>query len=104
MSRKRHTTEQIVNKLRQADVELAKGQTVAALLRAFNGAVSLNEVLDMRCDLAMELINATIRLLDLAKRHHESRGTGASADGGRRFPIRSIDDIQRLKDMTGGTF
>ena len=26
----RHTTEQIVNKLRQADVELAKGQTVAA--------------------------------------------------------------------------
>ncbi len=26
----RHTPEQIVNKLRQADVELAKGQTVAA--------------------------------------------------------------------------
>jgi putative transposase len=27
---KRHTTEQIVNKLRQAEVELAKGQTVSA--------------------------------------------------------------------------
>ena len=30
MSHKRHTTEQIVNKLRQAEVELAKGQTVSA--------------------------------------------------------------------------
>src|ERR1700683_3823122 len=30
MSQKRHTTEQIVNKLRQADVELAKGQTIAS--------------------------------------------------------------------------
>ncbi len=30
MSQKRHTPEQIVNKLRQADVELSKGQTVAA--------------------------------------------------------------------------
>ena len=30
MSHKRHTTEQIVNKLRQADVELAKGQTIAS--------------------------------------------------------------------------
>jgi putative transposase len=29
MSRKRHSTEEIVNKLRQADVELAKGQTVS---------------------------------------------------------------------------
>jgi transposase-like protein len=33
MSQKRHTTEQIVNKLRQADVELAKGQTVAAVCK-----------------------------------------------------------------------
>ena len=34
MSRKnRHTTEQIVNKLRQADVELAKGQTIAAVCK-----------------------------------------------------------------------
>ncbi len=30
MSRKRHTVEEVVNKLRQADVELAKGSTVAA--------------------------------------------------------------------------
>src|ERR1700683_1789407 len=30
MSQKRQTTEQIVNKLRQADVELAKGQTIAS--------------------------------------------------------------------------
>ena len=30
MSRKCHTTEQIVNKVRQADVELAKGQTIAS--------------------------------------------------------------------------
>jgi transposase-like protein len=29
MSHKRHTTEQIVNKLREAEVELAKGQTVS---------------------------------------------------------------------------
>jgi len=29
----RHTPEQIVNKLRQADVELAKGQTVAAVCK-----------------------------------------------------------------------
>ena len=29
MGKKRHTTEEIVNKLRQADVELAKGQTIA---------------------------------------------------------------------------
>lgn len=30
MGRKRHSAEEIVNKLRQADVELAKGGTVAA--------------------------------------------------------------------------
>jgi putative transposase len=34
MSRKRHSPEQIVNKLRQADVELAKGQTVASDCKA----------------------------------------------------------------------
>ena len=35
MSRKnaRHTTEQIVNKLRQADVELAKGQSIATVCK-----------------------------------------------------------------------
>ena len=33
MSQKRYTTEQIVNKLRQADVELAKGQTIAAVCK-----------------------------------------------------------------------
>ena len=33
MSRKGHTTEQIVNKLRQADVELAKGQSIAAVCK-----------------------------------------------------------------------
>lgn len=34
MSRKRHSPEQIVNKLGQADVELAKGQTVASVCKA----------------------------------------------------------------------
>ena len=29
----RHTTEQIVNKLRQADVELAKGQSISAVCK-----------------------------------------------------------------------
>ena len=33
MGRKRFSTEEIVNKLRQADVELAKGQTVAAVCK-----------------------------------------------------------------------
>ncbi len=33
MSRKRHTTEQIVNQLGEADVELAKGQSIAAVCR-----------------------------------------------------------------------
>jgi transposase-like protein len=33
MNRIRHTTEQIVNKLRQADVELGKGQTIAAVAK-----------------------------------------------------------------------
>jgi putative transposase len=33
MARKRFSTEEIVNKLRQADVELAKGQTVAAVCK-----------------------------------------------------------------------
>jgi putative transposase len=35
MSRKnaRHTTEQIVNKLRQADVELSKGQSISAVCK-----------------------------------------------------------------------
>lgn len=77
---------------------------VAALLRAFNGAVSLNEVMEMRVDLAMKLMDATIRLLDNAKRQSESHGTGMPADGGRKFSIRSIEDLQRLKSMTGGTF
>jgi putative transposase len=33
MARKRFSTEEIVNKLRQADVELAKGQTVSAVCK-----------------------------------------------------------------------
>jgi transposase-like protein len=33
MARKRFSTEEIVNKLRQADVELAKGQTVATVCK-----------------------------------------------------------------------
>ncbi len=33
MSRKRHTTEEIVHKLRQADVELSKGSTVSAVCK-----------------------------------------------------------------------
>lgn len=33
MGRKRHSAEEVVNKLRQADVELAKGQTIAAVCR-----------------------------------------------------------------------
>lgn len=33
MGRKRHSAEEVVNKLRQADVELGKGQTVAAVCR-----------------------------------------------------------------------
>jgi putative transposase len=31
MNRTRHSTEQVINKLRQADVELAKGQNAAAV-------------------------------------------------------------------------
>ena len=33
MARKRHKAEEIVNKLRQADVELGKGSTVASMCR-----------------------------------------------------------------------
>ena len=33
MSRKRHTAEQIIRKLREAEVELAKGQTTAEVSR-----------------------------------------------------------------------
>lgn len=33
MGRKRHTAEEVVNKLRQADVELAKGSTIAAVCK-----------------------------------------------------------------------
>ena len=33
MSRKRHSAEEVVNKLRQADVELAKGSTIAAMCK-----------------------------------------------------------------------
>jgi putative transposase len=33
MSHKRHSTEQIVNKLRQADVELARGKTVSVVCK-----------------------------------------------------------------------
>lgn len=33
MSRKRHTPEQIIRKLREAEVELAKGQTTAEVAR-----------------------------------------------------------------------
>ena len=33
MGRKRHSAEEVVNKLRQADVELAKGQTIAAVCK-----------------------------------------------------------------------
>lgn len=51
MSRKRHTTEEIVNKLRQADVELSKGSTVSAVCKvndyveSFNGKLR-DELLD----------------------------------------------------------
>ena len=33
MGRKRHSAEEIVNKLRQADVELAKGSTIAVVCK-----------------------------------------------------------------------
>ena len=33
MSRKRHTAEQIIGKLREAEVELARGQTTAEVVR-----------------------------------------------------------------------
>ena len=33
MAKKRHTPEQIIRKLREAEVELAKGQTTAAVVR-----------------------------------------------------------------------
>lgn len=33
MGRKRHSAEEVVNKLRQADVELAKGSTIAAVCK-----------------------------------------------------------------------
>ena len=33
MGRQRHSAEEVVNKLRQADVELAKGQTVAGVCK-----------------------------------------------------------------------
>ncbi len=33
MSRKRHTAEQIIRKLREAEIELAKGQTTADVIR-----------------------------------------------------------------------
>jgi transposase-like protein len=33
MGRKRHSAEEVVNKLRQADVELAKGSTIAAMCK-----------------------------------------------------------------------
>lgn len=33
MGRKRHSAEDVINKLRQADVELAKGSTIAAMCR-----------------------------------------------------------------------
>lgn len=33
MGRQRYSTEQIINKLRQADVELAKGQTIGSVCR-----------------------------------------------------------------------
>ena len=33
MARKRHTAEEVVNKLRQADVELAKGSSIAAVCK-----------------------------------------------------------------------
>jgi len=33
MGRKRHTAEEVVNKLRQADVELAKGTSIAAVCK-----------------------------------------------------------------------
>jgi transposase-like protein len=33
MSRKRHTAEQIIAKLREAEIELAKGQTTAEVVR-----------------------------------------------------------------------
>lgn len=33
MGRKRHSAEEVVNKLRQADVELAKGSTIAVMCK-----------------------------------------------------------------------
>jgi transposase-like protein len=33
MAKKRHSAEEVVNKMRRADVELAKGQSVAAVCR-----------------------------------------------------------------------
>ena len=40
MSQKRHTPEQIINKLRQAEVELARGATVPEACKKTGGAFS----------------------------------------------------------------
>lgn len=45
MGRKRHSTEEILNKLRQADVDLAKGSTVTGVCRL----LAISERTDYAC-------------------------------------------------------
>jgi putative transposase len=60
VSRKRHPPEQIVNKLRQADVELAKGQTMWSVCK-------------------------TIRITDQTYFHWRKESGGSKVDQAKRF-------------------
>ncbi len=93
MSRKRHKPEEIVSKLRQVDVLVSQGQTVADAIRS----IGITEVIPMGSSDPMVLVQSRQGALisELAERQalvflRQHEGHGAAGDGG-------VRRIQRMR-------
>ncbi len=75
---------------------------VAAILRAFNGAVNLDQVLTMRVDVARELMEASRRINERVARDAATEASARKRTG--RYRITSVADIEKLRSTTGGSF
>ena len=92
MSRKRHTTEQIINKLREAEVELAKGATVPIVVRK----IGITEQTYYRWRKEYGGLRT-----DQAKRHKELERENARL---KKMVADQALDIDMLKEVAKGNF
>ena len=92
MARKRHSAEEIINKLRRADVELAKGQSVPAVCRLLE--VTEQTYYRWRREFGGMKVDQARRLKDLEKENARLKRLLADAEL----------DKAMLKELAKGNF